>query len=777
MSLIVSSSSSMSTLLTNNLVTMSSSMLTRMCHQRAYSNINGTIKKYNRYKLNHSNKSLHKRNGSISISNYFKSMSINNNETSNVSGLSKQFSTATTTQPIVGGIPNEKFETVGYSLLPVVNKLQEITSLIGSEIKLPQIVVIGSQSSGKSSVLENLVGRDFLPRGSGLVTRRPLVLQLIRIEDNAEWGEFAHTGDVRFNFAGIRDEIEAETNRVAGANKEISSDPIILKIFSPYVIPLTLVDLPGITRIPIGNQPTNIEERIRDMVLDYISNPNSIILAISAANQDIVTSDALKLAKEVDPEGRRTIGVLTKLDLMDRGTDAMDILLGHTVPLKLGFVGIINRSQHDIQTKKAISTMLKDEERWFQNHPVYSRIANQTGSIFLAQKCNKILTKHIRESMPGVKNQIRALINKYREELENYGEPTPERASDKSRLLIDIMNKFALQFRADLEGVNDDQLTDHINGGARIRYIFSQAFKNTSVKPFDWLTDQQLRLALRNSSGIRPTMFIPQKTFDSLIKIQIEKLKDPAVQCADLVLDELLRILTQVDSHIFSRFPVLRERIVEVANNVLRKLLSPTNKMISDMVDAECSYINTSHPTYTAELNRLLYSNTKPQDIQYTQPQPEVERNSSGGGSGLFGFIFGKKQEPEKVVTTKDNLRNQTQQQNLLYGMNDNYTDEERKQIHLLKRLLHSYFEIAQFNVQENTIKVISHFLIDRSKDILQRELSSILYDENMVDHLLRENEVVVARRKECIHKLEILKKAKKSLSVTELKDMPLQLY
>ncbi|EGG17121.1 dynamin B [Cavenderia fasciculata] len=687
------------------------------------------------------------------------------------SSISKRLYSSNNMKPIVA---DNNFETVGYSLLPVVNKLQEITSLIGTEIKLPQIVVVGSQSSGKSSVLENLVGRDFLPRGSGLVTRRPLVLQLNRIEPgHAEWGEFGHTGDSKFNFDEIKKEIEIETNRVAGGNKSISSEPIILKIYSPNVIPLTLVDTPGITRIPIGDQPTNIEEKIRDMVVDYISNPNSIILAISAANQDIVTSDALKLAKEVDPTGKRTIGVLTKLDLMDKGVDAMDILIGSVVPLKLGFVGIVNRSQQDINMKKQIGQAIQDESAWFQSHPIYNRIANQSGSLFLGQRCNKILTKHIRESMPGVKNQIRALIKKYEEELERYGDPIPERASEKSRLLIDILNKFALQFRSDLEGVNDEQLTNHVNGGARIRYIFSQAFKNVKERPFEWLTDQQLRVALRNSSGIRPTMFIPQKTFDSLTRIQIDKLKDPALQCADTVLDELLRICTQVDSQVFNRFPLLRERIVEVANNVLRKLLSPTNKMISDMVEAECSYINTSHPVYMSELNRLLHSNTQPNNNYEIEMQKQREKEqqsqSQQGGGGIFGMIFGRGGKESQQPQQQQKQNNKTSQSNILYGMDESYTDDERKQIHLLKRLLHSYYDIAQFNVQENVIKIITHFLVDRSKDVLQRELATVLYDEALVEHLLRENENVVARRKECIYKLEVLKKAKKSLSVTEM--------
>ena len=83
----------------------------------------------------------------------------------------------------------------------------------------------------------------------------------------------------------------------------VCHDPINLKIYSPKVLTLTLVDLPGITKVPVGDQPEDIELQIRDMLLTYICNPNSIILAVTAANTDIATSEALKLAKEVDPEG------------------------------------------------------------------------------------------------------------------------------------------------------------------------------------------------------------------------------------------------------------------------------------------------------------------------------------------------------------------------------------------------------------------------------------------------------------------------------------------
>lgn len=130
-------------------------------------------------------------------------------------------------------------------------------------------VVVGSQSSGKSSVLENIVGRDFLPRGSGIVTRRPLILQLINVpeDDNdadngnvagyrnpavagpSEWAEFHHVANRRFNdFGDVKREIENETSRIAGNNKGINRQPINLKIYSPHVLNLTLVDLPGLTK-------------------------------------------------------------------------------------------------------------------------------------------------------------------------------------------------------------------------------------------------------------------------------------------------------------------------------------------------------------------------------------------------------------------------------------------------------------------------------------------------------------------------------------------------
>lgn len=251
-----------------------------------------------------------------------------------------------------------------------------------------------------------------MPRGTGIITRRPLILQLINRpatsqpqtngvksetksadnETNAdEWGEFLHIPGKKFyDFNEIREEIVKETESKTGRNAGISPSPINLRIYSPNVLTLTLVDLPGLTKVPVGDQPKDIEKQIKDMVLKQIQKPNAIILAVTAANTDLANSDGLKLAREVDPEGQRTIGVLTKVDLMDDGTDVVDILAGRIIPLRLGYVPVVNRGQRDIENKRAISFALENEKNFFENHKAYRNKSSYCGTPYLARKLNLV---------------------------------------------------------------------------------------------------------------------------------------------------------------------------------------------------------------------------------------------------------------------------------------------------------------------------------------------------------------------------------------------------
>ena len=220
---------------------------------------------------------------------------------------------------------------------------------LNQHITLPRIAVLGQQSSGKSSVLESIVGIDFLPRGDGVVTRRPLELRLNHLSDKAAkpWGIFPEEipGKKFFNFNEVRNSINELTDKVCGANKGIIDKPIVLNVYSPSCPDLTLVDLPGITRIAIGGQSQDIEKITRNMANRYVSDPRTIILVVVPANADMTTSDGLQMAREVDPKGLRSIGAITKIDIMDSGTSAKRMIMNQEVPLRLGYFGVKNRAQ------------------------------------------------------------------------------------------------------------------------------------------------------------------------------------------------------------------------------------------------------------------------------------------------------------------------------------------------------------------------------------------------------------------------------------------------
>lgn len=455
------------------------------------------------------------------------------------------------------------------------------------------------------------------------MTRRPLILQLINIpserSDNtdngeihvphtaasvanhSEWAEFHHQPGRKFDdFAQVKQEIEAETARIAGSNKGINRQPINLKIFSPHVLNLTLVDLPGLTKVPIGDQPSDIEKQTRTLILEYIAKPNSIILAVSPANVDLVNSEALKLARQVDAMGRRTIGVLSKLDLMDHGTNAMDILSGRVYPLKLGFIGVVNRSQQDIQSGKELADALRAEADFFRHHPAYRNMANRCGTQFLAKTLNSTLMSHIRDRLPDIKARLNTLMGQTQQELASYGNKQFSGPEHRGSLILQLMTRFASSFISSIDGTSSEISTKELCGGARIYYIFNEVFGNSleTIDPTHNLTVSDIRTAIRNSTGPRPSLFVPELAFDLLVKPQIKLLESPAQRCVELVYEELIKICHTCGSQELLRFPRLQGKLIEVVSDLLRERLGPCSGYVESLISIQRAYINTNHPNF-----------------------------------------------------------------------------------------------------------------------------------------------------------------------------------
>ena len=316
-------------------------------------------------------------------------------------------------------------------LIKLINFLCQLNDCgINEYIEFPPICFLGSQSTGKSSVLESILGLDFIPRGDGIVTRRPLEIRLCHTNYGETWAVFEEIEGKKFtDFVKVRETIEQLTEEVCGRQfffekKTVDRRPIILYIYSQIFPDLTLIDLPGINRIPIGAAPRNIELISRDIARIYIKDPLTIIVCVIAANTDIYTNDGLRVAKEIDTKGSRTLGVLTKIDIMDAGTDARKTLLNEEVPLKLGFVGVINRSRRDLNNKLSIAESLKKEKNFFQSHPIYKYLpSGHLGTDIFIFKLTALYFKGIREDLQRIINLINDKIKKAEEELYSLGSP------------------------------------------------------------------------------------------------------------------------------------------------------------------------------------------------------------------------------------------------------------------------------------------------------------------------------------------------------------------
>ncbi|XP_075066428.1 dynamin-1-like protein isoform X2 [Mixophyes fleayi] len=712
------------------------------------------------------------------------------------------------------------------ALIPVINKLQDVFNTVGADVmQLPQIVVVGTQSSGKSSVLESLVGRDLLPRGTGIVTRRPLILQLVHVstddrrktsgEDNGveadEWGKFLHTKNkIYTDFDEIRQEIENETERISGNNKGISPEPIHLKIFSPNVVNLTLVDLPGMTKVPVGDQPKDIELQIRELIFRYISNPNSIILAVTAANTDMATSEALKIARECDPDGRRTLAVITKLDLMDAGTDAMDVLLGRVIPVKLGIIGVVNRSQLDINNKKIVGDSIRDEYAFLQKK--YPSLANRNGTKYLARTLNRLLMHHIRDCLPELKTRINVLASQYQTLLNSYGEPV----EDQSATLLQLITKFATEYCNTIEGTAKYIETSELCGGARICYIFHETFGRTleSVDPLGGLTTIDILTAIRNATGPRPALFVPEVSFELLVKRQVKRLEEPSLRCVELVHEEMQRIIQHCSNYSTQellRFPKLHDAIVEVVTCLLRKRLPVTNEMVHNLVAIELAYINTKHPDF-ADACGVMNNNIEehrrnriardlpaaPRDKSTKAPGPlvadalepapassaETDGKSSqaaagdnvpdagtGNWRGMLKASKGddplseEKYRPAPPALSSPQRGHAVNLLDVPVPVARKLSAREQRDCEVIERLIKSYFLIVRKNIQDSVPKAVMHFLVNHVKDTLQSELVGQLYKSMLLEDLLTESEDMAQRRKEAADMLKALQRASQILA------------
>ncbi|MQL82201.1 hypothetical protein Taro_014684 [Colocasia esculenta] len=445
------------------------------------------------------------------------------------------------------------------NLISLVNKIQRACTALGDHGEenalptlwdaLPAIAVVGGQSSGKSSVLESIVGKDFLPRGSALV----------------------------------RKEIADETDRETGRSKQISSVPIHLSIFSPN-----------------EGQPDSIVQDIENMVRSYIEKPNCIILAISPANQDLATSDAIKISREVDPKGERTFGVLTKIDLMDKGTDAVEILEGKSYKLQYPWIGVVNRSQADINKNVDMIAARRREREYFSSTPEYKHLAQRMGSEHLAKVLSKHLELVIKSRIPGIQSLISKSIAELEAELSRLGKPIATDAGGKLYMIMEICRIFDQNFKEHLDGIRP--------GGDKVYNVFDNQLPAALKRlQFDkQLSMENVRKLITEADGYQPHLIAPEQGYRRLIESSLVSIRGPAEAAVDAVHSILKELVQKAinETAELKQYPSLRVEVGNAAFESLERMRDESKKATLKLVDMECSYL-------TVDFFRKL-----PQDIE-----------------------------------------------------------------------------------------------------------------------------------------------------------------
>jgi len=526
--------------------------------------------------------------------------------------------------------------------------------------------------------------------------------------------------------------------------------------------------------------------------------------------------------------GERTLGVLTKLDLMDPGTDASEIILNKMIPLRQGYIGVVNRGQLDVESDLSIRDGLRKEDHFFRNHHVYGRdrsLVGKLGTSNLARSLNSILMHHIRECLPELKSRIAVMMNDVQLELEDLGSGADNQTrSNLGGSLLALLSKFTTNFSSTIEGRGNmmasssshhsamtpgkthPALSDmnELFGGARISYIFTEIFSSSlmSVAPFDGLTDEEIRTTICNANGTRPSLFVPEMSFDILVRRQISRLEQPGIQCVDLVYEELQRIASQCEPGELTRFPNLRDRLVEVVSGLLKRSVNPTQLMVSNLVKIELAYINTSHPDFiggsraVAQLMRKLekekeMARNKARNVDggniplssasvNTYMGDDKENNGtaggpplvdSGGEGGILNFVFGRGKTPTKPTKSifrtpgggtaglngPPSIVQLPRVPDTMRQTDSPITDRERIEMEIIKSLIESYFNIVRKNFIDLVPKTIMYFLVNHVRDAMQNELVSELYRDMEMPSLMKEADDVAQRRKTCVEMKDLL--------------------
>ena len=436
------------------------------------------------------------------------------------------------------------------------------------------------------------------------------------------FGQDKRSGEKLDDMEKINARINKITDDIAGVRKGIVNKAITMEVYSNSCPDLTLIDLPGIAKVPLkgSDHGEDIEEVTKNMARSYCSDEMTIILCVIQANMDLATSDALQMARKIDPNGERTLGVLTKIDLMDRGTDALKILTNEEIPLRYGYVAVKGRSQQDIKSGMTITDGLKAEKDFFAKHPVYSKIADAQeilGIEALTFKLSSILNKHIKKNLPAIVAAIREKMEACDTRLNQLGMPLPIATEAKMNIIWSMINNYVTSYSNAIKGKYNKLATIAEEGepiSASMRKSFFSLFYNfyetkkekEKLDLSNYLEDKQIEQAFINYEGNAFPGFPSFGGFLSLVHPFIDRLYEPVSEIVDNIYYSLENASKKIINTIFSSYPTLEDIVTDLSGKILQKQRDIAKEMSQNILDSERGYIFTSDSDFVIKFGGIL---------------------------------------------------------------------------------------------------------------------------------------------------------------------------
>ncbi|XP_075870263.1 interferon-induced GTP-binding protein Mx-like isoform X2 [Nelusetta ayraudi] len=609
---------------------------------------------------------------------------------------------------------NQQYEE---KVRPCIDLIDSLRSLgVERDLALPAIAVIGDQSSGKSSVLEALSGVA-LPRGHGIVTRCPLELKMKRTEQGEEWYGHISYQDTDIELtdpADVENSIRKAQVQITGNDIGISADLISLEIASPDVPDLTLIDLPGIARVATKGQPENIGEQIKDLIQKFIKKQETISLVVVPANVDIATTEALKMAQEVDPSGERTLGILTKPDLVDKGSEELMVNTVHnlTIPLKKGYMVVKCRGQKEITENVSVTEALKREDAFFRNHAYFQCLYDQGQASIpkLAEKLTLELVHHIQKSLPNLEKQINTKRVDIQVELDKYGRGPPTDPAQRNSFLIDKVTTFTISAINHSSG--DKMMLDaNVNMFSVLRKHFSawRDIIETSGVSFNWKIEKNVVQYEQKFRGRELPGFINYRTFEEIVKEQIGQLEEPALLKLKEISEIVRKELFKVAEAAFVGFP----KLILAAKMTIESVRKEKELKAESMVRTQF------------QMESLVYT----QDSRYSKK-------------------LGKRKREEPIQP----------------GFGSPGVDSQGTLREMVKHLK-SYYKIASHRLADQIPLLIHYQMLQKCSRQLQREMMQMLQDREKIQFLLNEDGSIQTKRNHLRSRLDRLTKARVLLS------------